>query len=134
VFLRDQIPSSISIACYILLSVLTVVVVPYLYPQLRSHQVAFIFLSMPFFASCNVYGLGMTDINHVRQARHARVRLLRGPQLRRRHLRALCLRGRDGEHDQRRRPDAGPQDRVVGWTPRCSPPGGYSARDRVLDP
>jgi hypothetical protein len=21
----------------------------------------------------------------------------------------------------------------VGWTPRCSPPGGYSARDRVLD-
>jgi hypothetical protein len=25
-------------------------------------------------------------------------------------------------------------DLGVGWTPRCSPPGGYSARDRVVDP
>jgi uncharacterized oligopeptide transporter (OPT) family protein len=64
VFLRDQIPSSISIACYTLLSVLSVVVIPYLYPPLRSHQVASIFLSMPFFsglAACGVVMGSMTN-------------------------------------------------------------------------
>ncbi|KAK3151964.1 hypothetical protein QOZ80_2BG0152680 [Eleusine coracana subsp. coracana] len=63
VFLRDQIPDSIIIACYVFLSMVSLVVIPYLYPQLRSYHVAIIFSALPFFAFCNVYGLGMTDMN-----------------------------------------------------------------------
>ncbi|GJM90010.1 hypothetical protein PR202_ga06246 [Eleusine coracana subsp. coracana] len=63
VFLRDQIPDSIIIACYVFLSMVSLVVIPSLYPQLRSYHVAIIFSALPFFAFCNVYGLGMTDMN-----------------------------------------------------------------------
>ncbi|TVU33654.1 hypothetical protein EJB05_25484, partial [Eragrostis curvula] len=63
VFLRDQIPNWATIGCYVVLSVISIVVIPYLYPQLGSYQVALIYLALPFFAFCYVYGLGMTDMN-----------------------------------------------------------------------
>ncbi|OEL24865.1 putative metal-nicotianamine transporter YSL7 [Dichanthelium oligosanthes] len=63
VFLRDHIPNSVSILCYILLSVVSTIAIPYLYPQMRPHHVAFIYLAAPVFAFCDAYGFGVTDMN-----------------------------------------------------------------------
>ncbi|XP_006646783.1 probable metal-nicotianamine transporter YSL7 [Oryza brachyantha] len=63
VFLRDEIPNSVAIGCYVLLSVVSIVAIPLLYPQLRYHHVALIYLAAPIFAFCNAYGCGVTDIN-----------------------------------------------------------------------
>ncbi|KAF0934955.1 hypothetical protein E2562_029485 [Oryza meyeriana var. granulata] len=63
VFLRDEIPNSITIGCYVLLSIVAVIAIPQLYPQLRYHHVALIYLGAPVFAFCNAYGCGVTDIN-----------------------------------------------------------------------
>lgn len=63
VFVRDHIPNSVSILCYILLSVVSTVAIPYLYPQMRPHHVAFIYMAAPVFAFCDAYGFGVTDMN-----------------------------------------------------------------------
>lgn len=63
VFVRDHIPNSVSILCYILLSVVSTVSIPYLYPQMRPHHVAFIYMAAPVFAFCDAYGFGVTDMN-----------------------------------------------------------------------
>jgi len=63
VFVRDHIPNGVSILCYILLSALCVVAIPYLYPQIRPHHVALIYLAAPVFAFCDAYGFGVTDMN-----------------------------------------------------------------------
>lgn len=63
VFLRDRMPNSVPIAGYAVLSVISTVVIPHLYTQLRYHHVAFAYLIAPVFAFCNAYGNGITDMN-----------------------------------------------------------------------
>jgi OPT family oligopeptide transporter len=62
VFLRDRIPSMAPIMGYVFLSVISTVVIPHLYTQLRYHHVAFAYLIAPLFAFCNAYGNGITDM------------------------------------------------------------------------
>jgi uncharacterized oligopeptide transporter (OPT) family protein len=48
---------------YVFLSVISTVVIPHLYAQLRYHHVAFAYLIAPLFAFCNAYGNVITDMN-----------------------------------------------------------------------
>jgi len=63
VFLRDHISNSVNIICYILLSVVSTVAIPYLYPQMRHIHVALIYLVAPVIAFCDAYAFGVTDMN-----------------------------------------------------------------------
>ncbi|KAL6893613.1 hypothetical protein ACP4OV_007711 [Aristida adscensionis] len=63
VFLRDRIFNPAATVAYISLSTISTIAIPHLYPQLRYHQVAFVYLIAPVFAFCNAYGAGVTDIN-----------------------------------------------------------------------
>lgn len=63
VFVRDHIPNSVSILCYILLAVVSTITIPYLYPQIKPHHVTLIYLAAPVFAFCDAYGFGVTDMN-----------------------------------------------------------------------
>lgn len=63
VFLRDHISNSVNIICYILLSVVSILAIPYLYPQMRHIHVATIYLVAPVVAFCDAYAFGVTDMN-----------------------------------------------------------------------
>uniref|UniRef100_A0ACD5UVN0 Uncharacterized protein n=1 Tax=Avena sativa TaxID=4498 RepID=A0ACD5UVN0_AVESA len=63
VFLRDRVPSMVPVIGYMVLSLISTVVIPHLYTQLRYHHVAFAYLIAPVFAFCNAYGNGITDMN-----------------------------------------------------------------------
>ncbi|KAI5011309.1 hypothetical protein ZWY2020_013446 [Hordeum vulgare] len=56
VFLRDRIPTMAPVIGYMVLSLISTVVIPQLYPQLRYHHVAFAYIIAPVFAFCNAYG------------------------------------------------------------------------------
>ncbi|XP_037474559.1 probable metal-nicotianamine transporter YSL17 [Triticum dicoccoides] len=63
VFLRDRVPAMAPVVGYVVLSVISTVVIPQLYPQLRYHHVALAYIIAPVFAFCNAYGNGITDMN-----------------------------------------------------------------------
>uniref|UniRef100_A0ACD5V4N7 Uncharacterized protein n=1 Tax=Avena sativa TaxID=4498 RepID=A0ACD5V4N7_AVESA len=63
VFLRDRIPSMAPVIGYVVMSVISIVVIPHLYTQLRYHHVALAYIIAPVFAFCNAYGNGITDMN-----------------------------------------------------------------------
>ncbi|XP_072978055.1 probable metal-nicotianamine transporter YSL8 [Typha angustifolia] len=61
VFLKDQIPNSIAFIGYILLAVISIIVVPFFFPQLRFYHIVVAYLIAPLLAFCNSYGCGLTD-------------------------------------------------------------------------
>jgi len=63
VFLRDRVYDPAAAVGYVTLSVVSIAVVPYLYPQLRPAHVAIAYLVVPLFTFCNAYGVGVTDVS-----------------------------------------------------------------------
>lgn len=63
VFVRDQISNPVNIICYILLSMVSTIAIPYLYPQMRHSHVALIYLVAPVIAFCDAYAFGVTNMN-----------------------------------------------------------------------
>ncbi|KAM3369661.1 hypothetical protein ACQJBY_017516 [Aegilops geniculata] len=63
VFLRDRVPAMAPVVGYVVLSVISTLVIPQLYTQLRYHHVTFAYIIAPVFAFCNAYGNGITDMN-----------------------------------------------------------------------
>ncbi|KAF0934956.1 hypothetical protein E2562_029486 [Oryza meyeriana var. granulata] len=61
VFLKDQIPTSIAAAAYVLLAAISVVAIPHIFRQLRPKHVVWAYVVAPLFAFCNAYGTGLTD-------------------------------------------------------------------------
>ncbi|KAL5227147.1 hypothetical protein ABZP36_015412 [Zizania latifolia] len=61
VFLKDQIPTSIAAAAYVLLAAISVVAIPHIFRQLRPKHVVWAYVVAPIFAFCNAYGTGLTD-------------------------------------------------------------------------
>ncbi|RCV35331.1 hypothetical protein SETIT_7G232300v2 [Setaria italica] len=59
VFLRDRVYDPAAVAGYIALAAVSIVAVPFLYPQLRPTHVAVAYLAAPLFAFCNAYGTRM---------------------------------------------------------------------------
>jgi len=63
VFLCDRVYDPAAAVGYVTLSVVSIAVVPYLYPQLRPAHVAIAYLVVPLFTFCNAYGVGVTDVS-----------------------------------------------------------------------
>ncbi|KAF9597661.1 hypothetical protein IFM89_020541 [Coptis chinensis] len=63
VFLKDSIPIWLAYAGYILLSILAIIVIPYMFPELKWYYVLIAYILAPSLGFCNAYGAGLTDIN-----------------------------------------------------------------------
>lgn len=62
-FFRETIPMSIGVVGYVVLSIVTVVVIPIMFPQLKWYYVIVAYILAPSLAFCNAYGAGLTDMN-----------------------------------------------------------------------
>ncbi|RDX69287.1 Metal-nicotianamine transporter YSL1 [Mucuna pruriens] len=63
VFLRDNISMWIGTGGYIALSVISIIVIPLMFPQLKWFYVVIAYILAPSLAFCNAYGTGLTDMN-----------------------------------------------------------------------
>ncbi|TKY47946.1 Metal-nicotianamine transporter YSL1 [Spatholobus suberectus] len=63
VFLRDNISMWIGTGGYIVLSVISIIVIPLMFPQLKWFYVVVAYILAPSLAFCNAYGTGLTDMN-----------------------------------------------------------------------
>ncbi|XP_031262708.1 metal-nicotianamine transporter YSL1 isoform X2 [Pistacia vera] len=63
VFLRETIPMWIGVVGYLIFSVLSTIVIPIMFPQLKWYYVVIAYILAPSLAFCNAYGAGLTDIN-----------------------------------------------------------------------
>ncbi|KAK4484060.1 hypothetical protein RD792_011279 [Penstemon davidsonii] len=60
-FLKDQIPNTVAIAGYLVLAVVSIGVVPLIFPQLKWYHILVAYAIAPVLAFCNAYGCGLTD-------------------------------------------------------------------------
>ncbi|XP_029128669.1 probable metal-nicotianamine transporter YSL7 isoform X2 [Cajanus cajan] len=60
-FLRDQIPAWFAIGGYVIIAIISVVVVPCIFHQLKWYYIVVIYVIAPALAFCNAYGCGLTD-------------------------------------------------------------------------
>ena len=63
VFLRETIPMWIGIVGYGILSIMSIIVIPIMFPQLKWYYVVVAYILAPSLAFCNAYGAGLTDMN-----------------------------------------------------------------------
>ncbi|KAL5710475.1 Metal-nicotianamine transporter ysl3 [Ranunculus cassubicifolius] len=63
VFMRDKIPVWVSCAGYVFFSVISIIVIPFLFPELKWYYVLVAYILAPSLGFCNAYGAGLTDIN-----------------------------------------------------------------------
>ncbi|XP_022762074.1 metal-nicotianamine transporter YSL1-like isoform X2 [Durio zibethinus] len=63
VFLRETIPMWIGIIGYVVLSIMSIIVIPIMFPQLKWYYVVVAYILAPSLAFCNAYGAGLTDMN-----------------------------------------------------------------------
>ncbi|KAF9667283.1 hypothetical protein SADUNF_Sadunf15G0006500 [Salix dunnii] len=63
VFLRDGIPLWIACLGYITFSVISIVVIPLMFPELKWYYVVVAYILAPALSFCNAYGAGLTDMN-----------------------------------------------------------------------
>ncbi|XP_011011616.1 PREDICTED: metal-nicotianamine transporter YSL1-like [Populus euphratica] len=62
-FLGETIPSWLGIIGYVIFSVISIIAVPIIFPQLKWYYVVMSYVLAPSLAFCNAYGAGLTDIN-----------------------------------------------------------------------
>ncbi|WVY93094.1 hypothetical protein V8G54_032182 [Vigna mungo] len=60
-FLRDQIPAWFAITGYVIIAVISIIVVPMIFHQLKWYYIVVIYVIAPALAFCNAYGCGLTD-------------------------------------------------------------------------
>ncbi|KAL1832658.1 hypothetical protein ACET3Z_002309 [Daucus carota] len=60
-FLKDQIPNAVAVGGYLGLALLSIIVVPHIFPQLKWYHIAVAYLIAPVLAFCNAYGCGLSD-------------------------------------------------------------------------
>uniref|UniRef100_J3LXA8 Uncharacterized protein n=1 Tax=Oryza brachyantha TaxID=4533 RepID=J3LXA8_ORYBR len=63
IFLKDSIPTWLVVSGYIVLSVISTVAVPIIFPQMKWYFVLACYLLAPAIAFCNSYGMGLTNLN-----------------------------------------------------------------------
>ncbi|KAH8522204.1 hypothetical protein H0E87_003005 [Populus deltoides] len=62
-FLRETIPLWVAVIGYVAFSILSVIAVPIIFPQLKWYYVIAAYVLAPSLAFCNAYGAGLTDMN-----------------------------------------------------------------------
>ncbi|KAK2456796.1 putative metal-nicotianamine transporter YSL7 [Trifolium repens] len=60
-FLKDQIPSWFAISGYVIIAVISTVIIPFIFHQLKWYHILCIYIIGPALAFCNAYGCGLTD-------------------------------------------------------------------------
>ncbi|KAJ8549220.1 hypothetical protein K7X08_032927 [Anisodus acutangulus] len=60
-FLKDQIPTWVAVAGYIIIVILSTITLPHIFHQLRWYYIVVIYIFAPVLAFCNAYGCGLTD-------------------------------------------------------------------------
>ncbi|KAG9129989.1 hypothetical protein Leryth_007099 [Lithospermum erythrorhizon] len=63
VFMQESIPMWISFTGYIVLSIISIIVIPVMFPQLKWYYVLLAYIIAPPLSFCNAYGAGLTDMN-----------------------------------------------------------------------
>lgn len=63
IFMRESIPLKAALAGYILLSIISIIVIPLMFPQLKWYYVLVAYVLAPSLSFCNAYGAGLTDMN-----------------------------------------------------------------------
>ncbi|KAK4802422.1 hypothetical protein SAY86_000625 [Trapa natans] len=63
VFVRENIPMWIGFVGYAVCSVVSTIVIPTIFPQLKWYYIIVAYLLAPSLAFCNAYGAGLTDMN-----------------------------------------------------------------------
>jgi uncharacterized oligopeptide transporter (OPT) family protein len=62
-FARENIPIWLACTGYIFFSVISIVVIPLMFPQLKWYFVLFAYIFAPSLGFCNAYGARLTDMN-----------------------------------------------------------------------
>lgn len=62
-FARENIPIWLACTGYIFFSVISIVVIPLMFPQMKWYFVLFAYIFTPSLGFCNAYGAGLTDMN-----------------------------------------------------------------------
>ncbi|KAI3836555.1 hypothetical protein MKX03_033043 [Papaver bracteatum] len=63
VFMRDSIPVKLACVGYIIFSIISTIVIPLMFPQLKWYYVVTAYIMALSLGFCNAYGAGLTDIN-----------------------------------------------------------------------
>ncbi|OVA20655.1 Oligopeptide transporter [Macleaya cordata] len=63
VFMRESIPVKLAFVGYIVFSIISTIVIPIMFPQLKWYYVVVAYILAPSLGFCNAYGAGLTDIN-----------------------------------------------------------------------
>ncbi|KAK9274934.1 hypothetical protein L1049_022190 [Liquidambar formosana] len=63
IFIREGIPMWVGLIGYVVLSIVSIIVIPIMFPQLKWYYVIVAYIFAPSLAFCNAYGAGLTDIN-----------------------------------------------------------------------
>ncbi|KAI3453325.1 hypothetical protein Pfo_009988 [Paulownia fortunei] len=62
-FIRENIPLWVGATGYIILAMISVIAIPFIFPELKWYFVLMAYVFAPCLAFCNAYGAGLTDIN-----------------------------------------------------------------------
>ncbi|XVF10144.1 hypothetical protein REPUB_Repub07fG0157300 [Reevesia pubescens] len=62
-FIRDSIPIWVACAGYIIFSIISIIVIPLMFPELKWYYVVVAYILAPSLSFCNAYGAGLTDMN-----------------------------------------------------------------------
>lgn len=63
VFIRESIPLWLAALGYMILALISVIAIPFMFPELKWYFVLMAYIFAPSLAFCNAYGAGLTDIN-----------------------------------------------------------------------
>lgn len=62
-FIRETIPLWVACVGYILFSIISIIAIPLMFPQLKWYYVLVAYIFAPSLSFCNAYGAGLTDMN-----------------------------------------------------------------------
>ncbi|KAL5539724.1 hypothetical protein UlMin_043853, partial [Ulmus minor] len=62
-FIREGIPMWVGVVGYLFFSIVSIIVIPIMFPQLKWYFVIVAYILAPSLAFCNAYGAGLADIN-----------------------------------------------------------------------
>ncbi|XP_027363902.1 metal-nicotianamine transporter YSL1-like [Abrus precatorius] len=62
-FLKENIPMWIGIIGYVAFTIISIITIPHMFPQLKWYYIVVAYIFAPSLAFCNAYGAGLTDIN-----------------------------------------------------------------------
>ncbi|KAB2089442.1 hypothetical protein ES319_A03G061800v1 [Gossypium barbadense] len=62
-FVRENIPIWVACAGYTIFSIISIVVIPLMFPELKWYYIVVAYILAPSLSFCNAYGAGLTDMN-----------------------------------------------------------------------